>query len=105
MPPSLPDDPESTASDIDRVYAEAKEAISPFVFNHQVAQVFDDMIARSVPGYALCHEVLALITNRYAQPGSVLFDLGCSSGTSTNVLANSYANQIARSLASTTRNR
>ena len=89
MPPSLPDDPESTASDIDRVYAEAKEAISPFVFNHQVAQVFDDMIARSVPGYALCHEVLALITNRYAQPGSVLFDLGCSSGTSTNVLASS----------------
>jgi tRNA (cmo5U34)-methyltransferase len=89
MPPSLPDNPESNAPDIDRVYAEAKEAISPFVFNHQVAQVFDDMIARSVPGYALCHEVLALITNRYAQPGSVLFDLGCSSGTSTNVLANS----------------
>lgn len=87
MPPSLPDNPESNAPDIDRVYAEAKEAISPFVFNHQVAQVFDDMIARSVPGYALCHEVLSLITNRYAQPGSLLFDLGCSSGTSTKVLA------------------
>ena len=69
MPPSLPDNPESNAPDIDRVYAEAKDAISPFVFNHQVAQVFDDMIARSVPGYALCHEVLSLITSRYAQPG------------------------------------
>jgi len=70
MPPSLPDNPESNAPDIDRVYAEAKDAISPFVFNHQVAQVFDDMIARSVPGYALCHEVLSLITIAMHNPAA-----------------------------------
>ncbi len=89
MTPSLPDPPESTGRDIDRVYAEAKENVSPFEFNHQVAQVFDDMISRSVPGYTLCHDVLALITQRYAQAGSLIFDLGCSSGTSTKVLADS----------------
>ncbi len=87
MTPSLPDNPQSKQLEIDRVYAEPKETISPFVFNHQVAQVFDDMISRSVPGYTLCHEVLALITQRYAQAGSLLFDLGCSSGASTKVLA------------------
>ena len=87
MTPPLPDNPESEHQDIDRVYAETKATVMPFEFNHQVAQVFDDMISRSVPGYELCHEVMALITKRYAQAGSLLFDLGCSSGTSTKVLA------------------
>ena len=87
MTPSLPADPESKDYEVDRVYAEAKETVSPFEFNHQVAQVFDDMISRSVPGYTLSHEVMALVTKRYAQPNTFLFDLGCSSGTSTKVLA------------------
>ena len=35
----------------DRLYAEPLEQVSDFVFDAKVAEVFPDMINRSVPGY------------------------------------------------------
>ncbi|KRT58193.1 hypothetical protein Ga0076813_13015, partial [endosymbiont of Ridgeia piscesae] len=35
----------------DRLYAEPQQGSGDFVFDRQVAQVFPDMIKRSVPGY------------------------------------------------------
>ena len=59
----------------------------PFAFDAEVSRVFADMIARSVPGYALTLQMIAVIAGLYAQKGSRLYDLGCSLGASTLAMA------------------
>lgn len=57
------------------------------MFDEAVAAVFPDMIQRSVPGYPAIINMIQLLAERYAQPGSALIDLGCSLGASTAALA------------------
>lgn len=64
----------------DAIYAEPQEKIVDFEFNENVARVFPDMIRRSVPGYGSMITMLGLMAERYAQPGSNIYDLGCSLG-------------------------
>ncbi|MDQ6989735.1 MAG: carboxy-S-adenosyl-L-methionine synthase CmoA [Mariprofundaceae bacterium] len=58
----------------------------PFAFDAEVSKVFEDMIRRSVPGYALTLQMIALIAGQYGQENSKLYDLGCSLGASTLAL-------------------
>ena len=58
-----------------------------FVFDDTVAAVFPDMIRRSVPGYPAIINMIQLLAERYAQPETALFDLGCSLGAATVALA------------------
>jgi len=51
-----------------------------FAFDQAVARVFPDMIRRSVPGYAETVAMSGIIANRYLQPNSCIYDLGCSLG-------------------------
>lgn len=51
-----------------------------FTFDAQVAEVFEDMIRRSVPGYASMLSMIELLARRFAKPNSRLYDLGCSLG-------------------------
>ncbi|MFP6806805.1 MAG: carboxy-S-adenosyl-L-methionine synthase CmoA [Pseudomonadales bacterium] len=67
----------------DKVYSSARDTIEAFEFNAQVADVFENMIERSVPGYSLLLDMIGVLTERYAQPGSNSYDLGCSLGAST----------------------
>jgi len=62
-----------------------------FRFGDAVAQVFGDMIRRSVPGYGLALAMIEQIAARHAQPGSRLYDLGCSLGAGTLALAQGAA--------------
>lgn len=64
----------------DQIYARRQAAVADFRFDEQVARVFPDMIGRSVPGYRQLLPMIALKARRYAQPGSRLYDLGCSLG-------------------------
>ena len=64
----------------DTLFAAPMET-SPFEFNAQVADVFDNMIQRSVPGYDFLLEVIAVLAQRYGQADSQCYDLGCSLGT------------------------
>lgn len=52
-----------------------------FSFNDQVAEVFDDMLDRSVPFYAEVIDSIAEIVRRHGVPGTTVYDLGCSTGT------------------------
>lgn len=70
----------------DRLYASAQAQITEFAFDEQVATVFPDMIQRSVPGYGMIINALKLLAERYAQPDSQLYDLGCSLGAATLAL-------------------
>ena len=65
----------------DRIFAEQREAIADFRFGADVAQVFDDMLSRSVPFYGEIQRMVAELAQDIVQPGSNVYDLGCSTGT------------------------
>ena len=60
---------------------------NPFDFNKQVAHVFDDMITRSVPLYHDVANYLGSWVSQYYQAGTQIYDIGCSTGTTTMHLA------------------
>lgn len=51
-----------------------------FKFDSKVADVFDDMLDRSVPCYRMVIEMVAAILEKFLQPGDRVIDLGCSTG-------------------------
>jgi len=67
----------------DRIYATDQDADEPFRFNEAVADVFPDMLRRSIPGYAASIEAIGSLAARYVTEGSVCYDLGCSLGAAT----------------------
>ncbi len=73
--------------DKDQIYSESLANIANFSFDAQVADVFTDMIERSVPGYRSIITMIETLTEHYAQPGSNLYDLGCSLGAATLSMA------------------
>lgn len=54
--------------------------MSKFEFDENVAEVFPDMISRSVPGYATIIDTIGKIAGTHAKDGSNIYDLGCSLG-------------------------
>ena len=71
----------------DKVFAQPLDDIGQFCFDEAVANVFADMIKRSVPGYSTILKMISDIAARYAQPNSHCYDLGCSLGASTLALS------------------
>lgn len=67
----------------DRVYSRPLTSIEDFEFDAIVADVFEDMIERSVPGYGLMLELIGSLAESFAIAGSNVYDLGCSLGAST----------------------
>lgn len=65
----------------DRVFREQKDAISDFKFTSEVAGVFDDMVTRSVPFYVETQRMVGEMAGDIVTPGSRVYDLGCSTGT------------------------
>lgn len=57
--------------------------IVDFAFDETVANVFPDMIRRSVPGYETIISLIGLLAEQYAQSDSNCYDLGCSLGAAT----------------------
>lgn len=67
----------------DKLYAQSRKLVDAFRFDEQVTQVFSDMISRSVPGYHLMLDILAVLTEQTMTRGDKAYDLGCSLGAST----------------------
>lgn len=67
----------------DRIFAEMAAEAGSFEFNDDVAEVFPDMLRRSIPGYAASIRAIGTLASRYVQPGSRCYDLGCSLGAAT----------------------
>lgn len=66
----------------DQVFREPVMGRSQFVFDDQVASVFDDMISRSVPLYADVQCLLPRLARGLVHDPLRVVDLGCSTGTS-----------------------
>ena len=67
----------------DKIFKGPDAESVPFEFNEAVAEVFPDMLRRSIPGYAASLDAIGALAGRYVQPGTRTYDLGCSLGAST----------------------
>ncbi len=76
----------------DSIYSSPLDKVSHFQFDEAVARVFPDMIRRSVPGYSQLVPMIGLVTEKYAQPNSACYDLGCSLGASTLAMRHGLKN-------------
>jgi tRNA (cmo5U34)-methyltransferase len=68
-------------SGTDRVFAEQGSGNNDFVFDGRTARVFDDMVSRSVPLYHEIQRMVAEMAADFAEAGTSLYDLGCSTAT------------------------
>ena len=67
----------------DTIYAADDVGASSFEFDDAVAEVFPDMLRRSIPGYAASIQAIGTLAARHAQAGTRCYDLGCSLGAAT----------------------
>jgi tRNA (cmo5U34)-methyltransferase len=68
----------AAAAEPDKVFAAPLSRVDDFTFNKEVANVFDDMVDRSVPFYQEIQRMVAELATDFAQPGTNVYDLGCS---------------------------
>ena len=64
----------------DRIYIDELDLVEDFSFDEHVANVFPDMILRSVPGYSTLVQLIGIIGAESLQEGTRCYDLGCSRG-------------------------
>lgn len=70
----------------DKVFAIENKRIHDFKFDEKVADVFDDMVGRSVPFYDEIQKMSCALTKDFAQKNTNIYDLGCSTGTTFEML-------------------
>lgn len=70
----------------DEVFRDARRPIGDFSFNEQTASVFEDMLERSVPFYHDIQRMLVELAGDFAADGTVVADIGCSTGTTLRAL-------------------
>lgn len=64
----------------DTLFSAPIEKLGDFTFDAAVAEVFPDMIQRSVPGYSNIITAIGMLAERFVTPHSNVYDLGCSRG-------------------------
>ncbi|QDV83213.1 tRNA (cmo5U34)-methyltransferase [Stieleria magnilauensis] len=72
----------------DNLYSLPRDRVGQFQFDADVADVFPDMISRSVPGYASILSVIEQLAGRFVRPDTNVYDLGCSLGAATLLIRN-----------------
>ena len=70
-------------SDRDTLFSAPIAKLGDWTFDERVAEVFPDMIQRSVPGYSNIISMIGMLAERFVQPHSQVYDLGCSLGAAT----------------------
>ena len=77
----MAEDVRQPKSDRDQVFTETRSGRHDFKFNANVVSVFDDMVTRSVPFYLEMQRMMAELARDIVPAGGVVYDLGCSTGT------------------------
>ncbi|MGF7453684.1 carboxy-S-adenosyl-L-methionine synthase CmoA [Pasteurella bettyae] len=67
----------------DTIFSAPIEKLGDFTFDENVAEVFPDMIQRSVPGYSNIITAIGMLAERFVTANSNVYDLGCSRGAAT----------------------
>lgn len=64
----------------DNIFKKPFEKTADFKFSKSVAQVFDDMVTRSVPFYPEMQRMIGELAGEHYQENTSIYDLGCSTG-------------------------
>ncbi len=72
---------------VDNVFGRDDMKVSDFVFDQNVANVFDDMVSRSVPFYNELQKMFVSLAKTFVQPETSVYDLGCSTGVTLSNIA------------------
>jgi len=82
----------------DQIFTKTNDLVD-FTFDKSVANVFDDMVRRSVPGYQSMIEMIGLVVKTYGQNNTNYYDLGASTGAVALALGLSNPHQQSRIIA------
>lgn len=66
-------------------------SITDFDFGETTAAVFDDMLDRSIPQYRELQRMIGELAATFAEPGTRVYDLGCSTGITLQTLMEAIA--------------
>jgi tRNA (cmo5U34)-methyltransferase len=64
----------------DKIFSAPTDPLVKFTFDKHVADVFPDMIERSVPGYTTTIAMIGVLASQYVKEGTNCYDLGSSLG-------------------------
>ena len=78
-----PNNPDIVMTNQDNLFSTPIAKLGDWTFDERVADVFPDMIQRSVPGYASIISMIGMLAERFVRPGSRVYDLGCALGAAT----------------------
>lgn len=78
----------------DQLFAERNREIDAFDFGEQTAEVFDDMLERSIPMYRELQRMTGELANEFAMTGTNVYDLGCSTGGTLQTLCSSVEREV-----------
>ena len=78
----------------DEIFSEKREGVADFDFGERTAEVFDDMLDRSVPLYRELQRMTGEIAAEFAVDGSHVYDLGCSTGITLRTLCEAVAADV-----------
>ncbi len=73
----------SVMSHRDSLFSAPIKKLGDWTFDERVAEVFPDMIQRSVPGYSNIISMIGMLAGRFVTENSRVYDLGCSLGAAT----------------------
>jgi tRNA (cmo5U34)-methyltransferase len=71
----------------DELFSDKTRAVTDFNFGEATAEVFEDMLVRSVPQYRELQRMLGELAGEFAVSGTSIYDLGCSNGVTLQTLA------------------
>ena len=86
-------------SDRDTLFSALIARLGDWTFDERVAEVFPDMIQRSVPGYSNIISMIGMLAERFVQPATQVYDLGCSLGAATLSIRRNIAHSDCRIIA------
>ena len=78
----------------DQLFTDKEPEIGGFNFGEETAEVFDDMLDRSVPLYREVQRMLGEIAAEFAVDGTRLYDLGCSTGITLETLMQAVDKEV-----------
>ncbi|MCK5883515.1 MAG: carboxy-S-adenosyl-L-methionine synthase CmoA [Bacteriovoracaceae bacterium] len=70
----------------DKIFDTELKKIKGFEFNSDVAEVFDDMLSRSIPFYDEIHRIILDLAGRLKLDNEIIYDIGCSTGTTISIV-------------------
>lgn len=78
----------------DELFAGPRKTLADFDFGEKTAEVFGDMLDRSIPQYGELQRMVGEIAAQFAVDGTNVYDLGCSTGITLHTLCEAVDQKV-----------